>query len=95
MKVNILGGVQVALRLQVKEIAQQQGLNQTDLIKRSGVSAQLMNRYWNNHMDGVRFDPLERIANALGVPATSLIVSDSDPAPESASKDDIAASEQK
>lgn len=78
----------MAVRLQIKEIAQKQGLKQIELIEKSGVTPQLMNRYWNNHTDGVKFEPLEKIARALGVSPGSLLVSDSDEdssSPETAS----------
>lgn len=82
----------MAVRLQIKEIAQGQNLSQGKLIEKSGVTPQLMNRYWNNHIDGIKFDPLERIAKALGVAPGSLLVSDADPIPEI--KDEIATTEQ-
>ncbi len=63
-------------RLRVKELAQQQGLKQNALAERSGVTIQLLNRYWNNNVQRVDLDELEKIAAALNVKIGDLIVSD-------------------
>jgi transcriptional regulator with XRE-family HTH domain len=63
-------------RLRVKELAQQQGLKQHVLAERSGVTIQLLNRYWNNHVQRVDLEALEKIALVLGVHAGNLIVSE-------------------
>jgi DNA-binding Xre family transcriptional regulator len=63
-------------KLQIKEIAQKQGIKQYELAEKSGVSAQLVNRYWNNYMQRVALDELERIAKVLGVKPGDLIVPD-------------------
>lgn len=54
-------------KLIIKEIAKKQGINQSQLQLKAGVSAQLLNRYWNNRTRSVALDHLERIAKALGV----------------------------
>lgn len=46
-------------------IAERQGLNQKELADKSGVSAQLINRYWNYPMQRVELDALVKIAKAL------------------------------
>ncbi len=66
----------MAARLQVKEIAQKQGLNQRALAEKSGVTLQLLNRYWNNNVQRVDLDEMEKIAIALKVKIGELLVSD-------------------
>lgn len=63
-------------RLRVKELAQQQDLTQKSLAERSGVTVQLLNRYWNNNVQRVDLDELEKIAMALQVKVGDLIISD-------------------
>jgi transcriptional regulator with XRE-family HTH domain len=54
------------VKLRVREMAQKQGLNQRQLAERSGVSAQLINRYWNYQMQRVDLDALAKLAKTLG-----------------------------
>ncbi|GCE29538.1 hypothetical protein KDA_50220 [Dictyobacter alpinus] len=63
-------------RLRIKEIAQQQNMRQNALALKSGVTEQLLNRYWNNNVLRVDLTELEKIACALGVAPGDLIVSD-------------------
>ncbi len=60
-------------RLRIKEIAEQQHIQQIDLAKKSGVSAQLINRYWNYPMQRVDLDALVKIAKALNVKFADLV----------------------
>jgi len=64
------------IKLVINEIAKSRGLNQSQLQIRAGVTPQLLNRYWNNHTQSVAFEPLEKIAHALGVKPGELIVLD-------------------
>lgn len=64
------------IRLIIKEVAQQRGMNQRVLSEQSGVTPQLLNRYWNNHVQRVDLAELLRIAKALGVKPGELIVAD-------------------
>lgn len=64
------------VRLQVKEIAQQKKMNQKTLAERSGVTVQLLNRYWNNNIQRVDLEELSKIARALDVAPGDLIVED-------------------
>jgi DNA-binding Xre family transcriptional regulator len=64
------------IRLVISEVAKSQGLNQSQLQIKAGVTPQLLNRYWNNHTQSVAFEPLEKIAHALGVKPGELLVSD-------------------
>jgi len=66
------------VRLQIKEIAQSKGLKQYELAEKSGVTLQLLNRYWHNHIQSVNLDQLGHIASALGVKVGDLLVSTED-----------------
>jgi DNA-binding Xre family transcriptional regulator len=61
-------------RLIIKEVATKQGLNQTQLQKMSGVTAQLLSRYWNNNVQRIELEQLVKIARALHVEPGDLIV---------------------
>ncbi len=63
-------------RLIIKEVAQKRGINQSQLQIKSGVTPQLLNRYWHNHTQSVALEPIEKIAKALGVKPGELIVPD-------------------
>lgn len=60
-------------KLRIREIAAKQGLNQKELADKSGVSAQLINRYWNYPMQRVELDALAKIAKALNCKLADLI----------------------
>lgn len=64
------------IRLRISEVAKSRGLNQSQLQIKAGVTPQLLNRYWHSHTLSVAFEPLEKIAAALGVNPGDLIVSD-------------------
>ena len=68
------------IRLAISEIAKKKGLNQSQLQIKAGVTPQLLNRYWHSHTQSVAFEPLEKIAKALGVRPGDLIVSDAEEA---------------
>jgi transcriptional regulator with XRE-family HTH domain len=61
------------IRLRVKELAESQGLNRSQLQLKSGVTLPLLNRYWNNNTTEVKLDAIEKIAKALGVKPGELI----------------------
>jgi len=63
-------------RLVIKEIAESQGLNQSQLQIKSGVTPALLNRYWRNTADRVTLSELGKIALALGVEPGALITED-------------------
>jgi DNA-binding Xre family transcriptional regulator len=69
------------LRLRIQELATKQGFNKNQLQLRSGVTLPLLTRYWNNEVDGAKFDALDKIARALGVRDIDLFeeVPDSEP----------------
>ena len=74
------------LKLRVKELAEERGLNRSQLQIKSGVTLPLLNRYWNNSTTEVKLDALEKIARALGVEPGVLIVTDEDTAKQQAVK---------
>lgn len=55
------------IKLRIREIAESKKMSQVDLARRSGITAQQINRYWNYPMKRVELDALEDIARALGV----------------------------
>lgn len=70
------------LRLKVREVAEAQNLNLSQLQRRSGVTMPSVRRYWYNTRDGksegeplleVNLTVLEAIADALKVDVTQLI----------------------
>jgi len=63
------------VRLQVKELAQKKNMSQKALAEQSGVTIQLLNRYWNNNVQRVDLEELNKIAIALGVKPGDLIIS--------------------
>ena len=66
------------MKLRIKEVAEAQGLNRNQLPLKSGVTLPLLTRYWNNTTTEVKLEALGKIANALGVRAGDLIVSDAE-----------------
>ncbi|OLD63440.1 MAG: hypothetical protein AUF65_02250 [Chloroflexi bacterium 13_1_20CM_50_12] len=64
------------VRLIIKDLAKAKGLNQSQLQLKAGVTAQLLNRYWNNHTSSVALEQLDKIARALDVLPGDLIVRD-------------------
>ena len=78
------------LRLRIKEVAEAQGLNRSQLQLKSGVTLPLLNRYWSNNTTEVKLDALYKIANALGVRAGDLIVGEEETAQGSAVIDEAA-----
>lgn len=64
------------VKLIIDRVARQKGINQSQLQIKAGVTPQLLNRYWHNHTQSVAFEPLEKIAAALGVEPGELVISD-------------------
>lgn len=64
-------------KLQVKEIAESKGINQKKLIELSGMTDQLIYRYWHNYTRSVSLEQIEQIAKALGVKSGDLLVDES------------------
>lgn len=64
------------IKLRIREIAEGKKMSQIDLAKKSGITAQQINRYWNYPMKRVELDALEDIAKALGVRFVDLFQTD-------------------
>jgi DNA-binding Xre family transcriptional regulator len=64
------------VRLTIKELAAQRGIRQGELAAKSGVTPQLLNRYWNNNTLRVELEQLGKIAKALGVRTGDLLSDD-------------------
>jgi len=64
--------------LRIKEIAERQGMNRSQLQIKSGVTLPLLNRYWHNNTTEIKLDALHKIAKALGVKAGDLLVENGD-----------------
>jgi transcriptional regulator with XRE-family HTH domain len=61
------------VRLRIKELAQAKHMKQYELAEKSGVTPQLLNRYWNNNVQRVDLVELGKIAAVLGVDTGDLI----------------------
>ena len=61
------------LKLKVKEIAEAKGINQGKLSRLADVGYSTIRRIFDDPHYSVNFATLERIAKALGVPATELL----------------------
>ncbi|HEX3641715.1 MAG: hypothetical protein AUF65_01415 [Chloroflexi bacterium 13_1_20CM_50_12] len=61
------------VRLRIKELAQKKNMRQYQLARESGVTEQLLNRYWNNNIQRVDLEQLGMIAKALGVSPGDLL----------------------
>lgn len=61
------------IRLKIKEIAESKGINQGQLSRLSDVGYTTIRRIFDDPYYSVNMSTLERIAKALGVPATELI----------------------
>ncbi len=60
------------VRLQIKDIAQRQNLNRSQLQMKAGITMPLLNRYWNNKTKSVNLEALSKIARTLGVSVRDL-----------------------
>ena len=60
------------VRMQIKDIAQRQNLNRSQLQMKAGVTMPLLNRYWNNNTSSVNLEALGKIARTLGVSVRDL-----------------------
>lgn len=53
-------------KLCIKQVARDKELKQQDIAEKAGVTLQLLSRYWNNNVQRVDLDELEKIAKAIG-----------------------------
>jgi DNA-binding Xre family transcriptional regulator len=63
----------MAVRLTVRELAEQKGYNISTLSRKADVGLSTVRRLWHDPYRHVDFYVLERLARALEVPVTSLI----------------------
>jgi transcriptional regulator with XRE-family HTH domain len=61
--------------LRVKEVANQKGISQRQLVLRSGLDIRIVQRVMRNPHANITLATLDRLAQALGVDASELIVS--------------------
>jgi transcriptional regulator with XRE-family HTH domain len=61
------------IRQRIKEVAESQGINQGQLSRRSDVGYSTIRRIFDDPYYSINFSTLEKIAKALGIPATELI----------------------
>jgi transcriptional regulator with XRE-family HTH domain len=66
------------IRLKIRELAESRGINQGQLSRLSDVGYSTIRRIFDDPYYSINFTTLERIAKALGVPATELIEEVSD-----------------
>lgn len=62
----------ILVRLQIKDIAQRQNLNRSQLQMKAGITMPLLNRYWNNQTKSVNLEALGKLAQALDVSVRDL-----------------------
>lgn len=67
---------QRSIRLRVAELAQARGMNQTDLAHRTGLTMNVVGRYWRDEVANLSRQSLEKLALALNVSARDLIEDD-------------------
>ncbi len=79
----------IMARLRLRELAEERGLNMSQVQRRSGLTMGAVRRYWYNTQDGkidgpplalVSLDALEKLASLLHVHPGELIVSEQDEA---------------
>lgn len=64
------------IRLKVKEVAQQKGISQRQVMLRSGLDIRIVQRVFRNPLTNITLTTLDKLARALNVDARELIVSD-------------------
>jgi DNA-binding Xre family transcriptional regulator len=73
------------VRLQVRELAAERGVNMSQLQRQTGLTMGMIRRYWYNEgkgqpLDGIQLSALARIADVLGVRSGDLIYDEMEPA---------------
>ncbi len=61
------------IRLRVKEVAESQGYNMSRLARRADIDLKTVQRIWHNPTKEISTITLDKLAKALGVPASELI----------------------
>lgn len=65
-------------RLKIKEIAQGQGWNMSQLQRKSGLTMGMVRRYWRNETKEVSLEALDTLAELLGVTPGELLTDKED-----------------
>ena len=53
------------IKLKIKELAEEKGLNMSQLQRKSGLTMSQIRRYWNNETTSIELDSLERLVHVL------------------------------
>jgi DNA-binding Xre family transcriptional regulator len=61
------------IRLRVREVAEMQGLNMSRLARRADIDLKTVQRIWHDPTKEISTITLDKLATALGVPASELI----------------------
>jgi len=62
------------LNIEIKTIAERNGVSQAELARLSATNKMVINDWWHQRPRNINLDVLERVANALGVSAKTLII---------------------
>ncbi len=62
----------------IKELAEQQGLNVTNLAKKAGISKPTAIGLWHNHVLFIKIETLQKVAQALGCSLRDLFTEDAE-----------------
>lgn len=68
----------ITLIFRIKEIAEQQGLNVTNLAKKAGISKPTAIGLWHNHVLFIKIETLQKVALALGCSLRELFTEDAE-----------------
>jgi len=63
------------IRLRIREVAEKQGYNMARLARRADIDVKTLQRVWHEPTKEISTATLDKIARALGVPASELIES--------------------
>ena len=63
----------MAVRLRIKEVAEEKGYNISSLSRRSDISIRNIRRLWRNPYTVTTTDTLEKLARVLDVPLSELL----------------------
>lgn len=61
------------LRVRIREVAQEKGMNQLELSFASKVTTTTVNKYWHKNNEHINLAVLEKFARALGVSPMELL----------------------
>ncbi|QBD80907.1 XRE family transcriptional regulator [Ktedonosporobacter rubrisoli] len=68
------------IRLKIKEVAEQQGLSMAKLARRADMDFKTVQRIFHDPYRDISLSTLDKLAEALKIPASELIETVSDPA---------------